>query len=178
MTVQELPNDRVRGADAVITCWTNIPDEVLLNNPQLRYLGFWTNLVDHRVNTSLARERGVRIHLHPRLWDGFGRGDDLHGLAGHQPSLNKRGIPKREIGAYELLKTGKRVPSIDQIPQRMLHGKRLGILGFGQIGQRVASCRHFRMEVCYWSRTRREDCEQRGVRFMEIDDLFSWAETS
>lgn len=177
MTVQEL-NDRVRGADAVITCWTNIPDEVLLNNPQLKYLGFWTNLVDHRVNTTLAKSRGIEVTYIPDYGtDSVAEMTFAGLLAVNRRLMDNARDTKRGSWAYELLKTGKKVPSIEQIPQRMLNGKRLGILGFGQIGQRVAELAvAFRMEVCYWSRTRRKECEQRGVRFLEIDELFSWAD--
>jgi len=52
---------RLAGADAVITCWTSIPDEVLRASPQIRYIGFWTNLAEHRINTKLADELGIRV---------------------------------------------------------------------------------------------------------------------
>ena len=55
----------MRGADGIITCWTGIPDTVLLENPDLRYLGFWTNLVDHRVNLTLAQARGITVDYVP-----------------------------------------------------------------------------------------------------------------
>ena len=35
--------ERLEGADAVISCWTNIPDTVLKANPQIRYIGLFTN---------------------------------------------------------------------------------------------------------------------------------------
>ena len=41
ITIEEL-NKRVAGSDAIITCWTNIPDKVVHANPQLKYIGFWT----------------------------------------------------------------------------------------------------------------------------------------
>ena len=172
MTVREI-NARLEGADGVITCWTNIPDEVLLANPQLRYLGFWTNLVDHRVSLELARERGLHVTYIPDYGtDSVAEMTFAGLLAVSRHLIETAHETRRGSWAYELLKAGKRVPSIDHIPQRMLAGRRLGLLGFGQIGQRVAELAlAFRMDVEYWSRTRRPEWEARGVGFAEPDDL-------
>jgi glycerate dehydrogenase len=177
VTIEEL-NRRIAGADGVITCWTNIPDEVLLANPQIRYLGFWTNLADHRVNHELARERGIRITYIPDYGtDSVAEMTFAGMLAVSRHLIQTVNDTRRGSWAYELLKAGKRIPSIDQIPQRLLLGKRLGIVGFGLIGQRVAEiAQAFRMDVSYWSRERRLEWEKRGVGFLELDDLFSWAD--
>jgi glycerate dehydrogenase len=177
MTVKEL-NNRLAGADAVITCWTNIPDEVLLANPQLRYVGFWTNLVDHRVNLELAAQRGIQVTYIPDYGtDSVAEMTFAGMLAVNRRLMDTVNDTRRGSWTYELLKTGKRVPTIEQIPQRMLRGKKLGVLGFGQIGQRVAElAMAFKMEISYWSRKRRPDWEQRGVRFRELDELFSWTD--
>lgn len=177
LTVAEL-NERLRDADGVITCWTNIPDQVLIANPQLRYLGFWTNLVDHRVNMELARSRGVHVTYIPDYGTDSVAEMTIAGmLAVSRHLVETTQETKRGSWAYELLKAGKRVPSIEHIPQRILHGKKLGLLGFGRIGQRVAEiAQAFRMEVAYWSRQRRPEWHDRGVSFLEIDELFRWAD--
>jgi hypothetical protein len=65
MTIKEI-NERVCGADGIITCWTNIPDEVIRTNPQLKYMGFWTNLADHRVNMERVPPReAYKYYLYP-----------------------------------------------------------------------------------------------------------------
>jgi glyoxylate reductase len=53
-------------------------------------------------------------------------------------------------------------------------GKRLGVLGFGRIGQAVARrAKGFGMEICYWSRSRKEEAEEElGARYLELDELF------
>lgn len=177
LTVAEL-NERLDGADGVITCWTNIPDQVLLANPQLRYLGFWTNLVDHRVNLQLARSRGIHVTYIPDYGtDSVAEMTFAGMLAVSRHLVETAHDTRRGKWAYELLKTGKRVPSIEHIPQRLLLGKKLGLLGFGLIGQRVAEiAQAFRMDVAYWSRRRHPEWEYRGVSFREIDDLFRWAD--
>jgi glyoxylate reductase len=52
-------------------------------------------------------------------------------------------------------------------------GKRLGVLGFGRIGQAVARrAKGFGMEIFYWSRSRKEETEKElGARYLELDEL-------
>ena len=60
-----------------------------------------------------------------------------------------------------------------QLMGRDVWGKRLGIVGFGRIGQAVAGrARGFGMEVLYHNRSRKEDAEQElGARYVEFDEL-------
>ena len=52
-------------------------------------------------------------------------------------------------------------------------GKRLGVIGFGRIGQAVARrAKGFDMEIFYTARSRKEDAEKRlGARYVELDEL-------
>jgi glyoxylate reductase len=52
-------------------------------------------------------------------------------------------------------------------------GKKLGILGFGRIGQAIARrARGFDMEILYAGRSRKEEAERElGARYLELDDL-------
>jgi glyoxylate reductase len=52
-------------------------------------------------------------------------------------------------------------------------GKKLGILGFGRIGQAVARrAKGFGMEILYTGRSRKEDAEEElGARYLELDEL-------
>ena len=60
-----------------------------------------------------------------------------------------------------------------QLMGRDVGGKRLGIVGFGRIGQAVARrARGFGMEVLYHNRSRKEEAEQElGARYVEFDEL-------
>jgi glycerate dehydrogenase len=166
-------NERLNGADAVISCWTNIPDEVLRANPQIRYVGSWTNLVQHRINLDLAREMGITITYIPDY--------GTIAVAEHAIALLlelMRNVAKqaddtvRGKWPYELLKTSLYVPSIDEIPYHTLCGKKIGIVGLGRIGKRVAQIAlGFGMEVSYFSKTRKLEWEARGVHCRELDDL-------
>ncbi len=52
-------------------------------------------------------------------------------------------------------------------------GKRIGILGFGRIGQAVARrAKGFGMEIFYWGRSRKEEAEEElGARYLELGEL-------
>jgi phosphoglycerate dehydrogenase-like enzyme len=58
-----------------------------------------------------------------------------------------------------------------------LFGSRLGIVGMGRIGHRVAElAAGCGMEVSYFSRTRRPGAEEAlGVRYLHLPELFAWA---
>lgn len=57
----QLLMQRVEGADVIVSCWTNIPDEILRLNPQLKLIIFWTHEKEHRVNMRLADELGIVV---------------------------------------------------------------------------------------------------------------------
>ena len=52
-------------------------------------------------------------------------------------------------------------------------GKRLGILGFGEIGQVVARrAKGFDMEILYYNRSRKEEAERElGAQYLDLDEL-------
>jgi len=60
-TPLQLLMNRVEGAEVIISCWTNIPDEILRLNPQLKLIIFWTHEKEHRVNMQLADELGITV---------------------------------------------------------------------------------------------------------------------
>ncbi len=64
-TPLQLLMDRVDGADVIISCWTDIPDEVLQSNPQLKLIVFWTHEKEHRINMKLAKELGITVENIP-----------------------------------------------------------------------------------------------------------------
>ena len=57
-------------------------------------------------------------------------------------------------------------------------GKKLGIVGFGRIGQAVARrARGFDMEILYHNRSRREEAEEElGASYLELDELLEAAD--
>jgi len=57
----QLLMNRVEGADVIVSCWTDIPDEILRLNPQLKLVVFWTHEKEHRINVKLAEELGITV---------------------------------------------------------------------------------------------------------------------
>lgn len=58
---KQLLMNRVEGADVIISCWTNIPDEIIEGNPQLKLIAFWTHEREHRINVGLAAKKGIAV---------------------------------------------------------------------------------------------------------------------
>lgn len=169
---------RVHGADAIITCWTNIPDQILREQPQLRYVGFWTNLVNHRINLSLAAELGIGVTYIPDYGTTavaeytFALLQELTRKVAKQAHDTRSGK-----WPYELLKNSLYVPKIGAIPYHCLEGKKIGIVGFGRIGERVARiAQGYGMEVSYHSRKRRHEIEAKSIEYRDLDELFAWAD--
>jgi glyoxylate reductase len=65
-----------------------------------------------------------------------------------------------------------------QLMGRDVWGKRLGIIGFGRIGQALARrAKGFGMDILYHNRSRREEAEQElRARYLELDDLLKTAD--
>jgi len=173
VTIEEL-NKRIQGADAIITCWTNIPNEIILQNPHLRYIGFWTNLANHRVNYKLAKDRNIFVSMIPDYGTDSVAELTFSGiLAVSRKLLLSHRNTLRGKWPYELLKTGQYVPKVNDIPQRILRDKLIGIIGLGRIGQRVAEiAQAFRMQVKYWSRKKHPKWDSIGLEFLNLEEIF------
>ena len=62
----------------------------------------------------------------------------------------------------------------DDHPGMEIKGKLFGVIGFGHIGRRTAElAQAFGCEVVYWSRTRKPDAEDKGIKYQELDDLLT-----
>src|SRR5215213_4182294 len=65
-----------------------------------------------------------------------------------------------------------------QLMGRDVWGKRLGVVGFGRIGQAVARrAKGFGMDVLYYNRSRPQEAEQEfGARYLDLDELLETAD--
>lgn len=62
----------------------------------------------------------------------------------------------------------------DEHPGMEIKGKKFGVIGLGDIGRRTAElAQAFGCDVSYWSRSRKEDAEAKGLRYQELDDLLA-----
>ncbi len=58
-----------------------------------------------------------------------------------------------------------------------IKGKKFGVIGLGDIGKRTAQlAQAFGADVYYWSRNRKEDAEQAGIAYCELDELIADAD--
>jgi lactate dehydrogenase-like 2-hydroxyacid dehydrogenase len=55
-----------------------------------------------------------------------------------------------------------------------LKNRSIGIIGFGTLGQLVArTAIHFGMQVFYFSRTRKNELENKRIKYLPLEDLFA-----
>ena len=81
---------------------------------------------------------------------------------------------RRVVELAEYVKLGRWQQNIDHSLYGIdVHGKRLGIVGFGRIGQAVARRGHFgfEMKISYWNRNPEAEAEKLKARFCNLDEL-------
>jgi len=109
---------------------------------------------DH-VDLAAARQRGIAVFNTPGV---------LSDSVAENALLLMLGAARRASESIELVRSGSWPGwSPKQLVGVELAGRRLGILGLGDIGARIATrAQAFGMEILYCNRHRREDDEERG----------------
>lgn len=57
--------DRVKGADCVISCWVDISNRVIDENPQIKTIAFWTHAYEHRIDKVYTESHGIYVPCIP-----------------------------------------------------------------------------------------------------------------
>lgn len=57
--------ERVKGADCVISCWVDITNKVIDENPQIKTIAFWTHAYEHRIDKKYAESHGIYVPCIP-----------------------------------------------------------------------------------------------------------------
>jgi phosphogluconate 2-dehydrogenase len=86
---------------------------------------------------------------------------------------------RRVVELAEYVKEGRWQQSIDRfLFGTDIHGKRLGIIGYGRIGQAIARRGHFGfdMQIAYWNRRPKAEAETLKARFCRLDELLREAD--
>lgn len=151
---------RVGQAEAILLGWTPISKEVILASPNLRYIGVIATGFD-MVDLEAARQKKVIVTHVPA----YSTHTVAEFLFGQLITFLRRSIP-----AERSLHEGRwdRMAFMGE----ELEGKTLGLVGLGQIGQRVARIAQvFGMKVTYWNRHRKPVWEKRGVRYCSFPKL-------
>lgn len=165
-TGDELVVERSRGASVLVTNKTSIDARALGELPELRgisVLATGVNVVDTRA----ARARGVAVSNVPAY--------STASVAQHTMALLLELVSHVGLHA-SAVRAGEWSASADfcfwKEPLHELDGQTFGIVGFGAIGQRVATlAQAFGMRVLA-TPSRRLPVPPAGVRYVELDELF------
>jgi D-3-phosphoglycerate dehydrogenase len=176
----------IPGASVIVSKRTRVDSNMIAAaGPGLKLIQLWSGRPD-RVDRAAARGANVPVALMPQRGAAAVAECAMLLMLG----LSKRVVEAHQAtvsGAYrglgvEPVVTGERLHKFQwmQLPGLYeLNGRKLGIVGFGEIGCEVARrARAFNMDVAYWSRTRASaDAEaEEGVRYMPFEALLGWAD--
>lgn len=157
---------KLKGKDGVISLLTDrISDEVLAKNPQLKIV---SNVAVgyNNVDVKAATKRGVLVTNTPGVLD-----DTTADFTWCLILATARGL----IGADRTFRSGKwKGWGVMQFLGQDVHGKTLGICGFGRIGKGVARrARGFDMRILYTDVQRVPEAieQEHGVRFVDKKTL-------
>ncbi len=155
-------------AEIIFTNKTLLPKEVLDQIPSVRYIGVLAtgyNVVDIKA----ANAQGITVTNIPS-----------YGTAAvAQFTLALILELCHQVGAHsEAVRNGEWTKSKDfcfwNSPQTELAGKKLGLIGFGRIGQATASiARAFGLTILAHRRTRNPDHLSEGIHDVSLDDLLA-----
>lgn len=170
-TPPELVLERAKNADAVLTNKTPLSAESIAELPNLRYVGVLAtgyNVVD----IEAAAARGITVTNVPdysaysvaQLVVAFML-HHCHRIAEHDKAVQEGRWSAGPDFTFSLF------------PLQELHGKTIGIVGFGGIGRQVARAAiAFGMEVLVHTRTPKPSPEWAAVRFVPLDELLRAAD--
>ena len=146
---------RIGDADAILVSWkTEISEEIIEQCPHLRYIGMACSLYDDasaNVAVRYARGKGIVV-----------KGIRDYGDPGVAEFIISELIRLfHGLGKYRW----KHMPV-------ELTNRKIGIIGLGTTGQLLAKCLlPFGADLYYYSRSRNSDWEQKGVKFLELEEL-------
>ena len=158
----------VEGAfDAVFVSLENpIPKEAIDALPrELRAIATYSVGTDH-IDLEAARDRGLAVFHTPGV---------LADAVAENAFLLMLGAARRATESIALLRSGEwQGWSPTQLVGTQLSGKRLGILGMGDIGERVARrARAFEMAVSYCNRSPSPSAEALGATYRETPEALA-----
>ena len=154
--------ERVRDADAIILGW-DLPGPVMEQAHKLKMVAFTGIGVARFVDLEQARTRNIVVSNTPGYADIT--------VAEHAMAL-LLAVTRHIVPLHNQLRAGKWDQSRDAVE---LHGRSVGILGFGGIGQAFARlCLGFGMRVKAWNRTRRpEFSDFPAVEFCDLNEIYA-----
>ena len=167
-TPPELVAERMEDADIVVLNKVTITEELLDNCHKLKIIAILAtgyNMID----LGATARRGITVCYVPAY--------STDSVAQHTFALLLE-VCVRAGDHSASVHSGDWVNANDYCywkwPLIELSGKTLGIIGFGNIGQKVAGiAASFGMKIVYYSRTRYEHLENEAVSYRELDELLA-----
>lgn len=159
-TSKEEVLERIGDADAVIVSWqTELDKELLQKCENLKYIGMACSLYDDasaNVAVEFARNRGITVE----------------GIRDY----GDPGVAEFIISELIRLLHGFGERQWQEMPQE-LTGRKIGIVGLGTTGKLLAKCLlPFGAELYYFSRSRKTNWEERGVKYLPLQELLQTVE--
>ncbi|HSP11627.1 MAG TPA: NAD(P)-dependent oxidoreductase [Salegentibacter sp.] len=151
---------RIGDAEAVIVSWkTQLTESIIEQCPNLKYIGMAYSLYDDEsanVAVNFARDRRIIVK------GIFDYGDP--------------GVVEFIISELIRLLHGFGDQQWRKMPVELTNRK-IGIIGLGTTGQMLAECLlPFGADLYYFSRTRKKGWEERGVKYLPLDELLKQTE--
>ncbi|WP_424494408.1 D-isomer specific 2-hydroxyacid dehydrogenase family protein [Salinimicrobium sp. GXAS 041] len=152
--------NRIGDAEAVLVSWrTQISEEIIKKCPNLKYIGMCCSLYDDasaNVPVNFSRERGITV-----------KGIRDYG---------DPGVIEFVISELIRLLHGFGEQQWKEMPLELTNRK-IGIIGLGTTGQMLAKCLlPFGAELYYFSRSRKEKWEEKGVKYLPLKELLEKCE--
>lgn len=151
---------RIGDAEAVLVSWhTEITEDIIKQCPSIKYMGMCCSLYDDasaNVAVNFARERGIVV-----------KGIRDYG---------DPGVIEFVISEMIRLLHGFGENQWREMPMELTNRK-IGIIGLGTTGKMLAECLlPFGAELYYFSRSRKEEWEAKGVTYLPLKELLQKAE--
>ena len=152
--------NRIGNAEAVIVSWhTELDKEIIDSCPKLKYIGMACSLYDDEsanVAVKFAQEKGICV-----------KGIRDYG---------DPGVAEFIVSELIQLLNGYKGKQWKDMP-RELTDLKIGIVGLGVTGKLLASCLlPFGADLHYHSNTRKPEWEEKGVKYLELDEILAKCE--
>lgn len=155
---------RTKDCDQLILANTKMPEAVILENPQLRYINIAFTGVDH-VPVSLAHEHGIQVT------NAAGYSDEA--VAELVIGFSIEHMRQLRACDREIRRGGKAADFLGG----ELAGCTVGIIGTGHIGKRVAELfKAFGSRLLGYNRTVHADVEALGLEYVPLETLLKEAD--
>ncbi len=168
MSAQEEVPDRIRDAELVLINKVHLGEAEMDAAPRLKYIGLFATGYNN-VDIQAARRRGIVVCNVP--------GYSTEAVAQHTIALmlehyNRVADYHRTVAAGDW--TRSETFCYSPIPLAEVHGKTLGIVGYGSIGRRVADiARAFGMQILVYAR---RSLQEPGVEQVSLPELLQRAD--